>query len=197
MSEGEFWTLVLSAINAFIVLVLAAITGWYAWSAKRQAKAAEKQAESARKQAEFAERTLTFFQTQTEEQTRIAIAMLVGSVAELMGAANYWHGRLIQYGSVTKIENVRLLPSEWAVSLERAKEIPPSLYQELQNLQRLSRDISRSIEQFSATDLTYRSTAQTREIQQRLAQLIRDCKTVFNKLGPLLPRGLIDGYLAG
>ena len=185
----------LAIINVIIVFVLACITAWYAWSANRQAKAAEKQAIAARAQAEYAESTLKFFQGQVEEQTRIAILTLVGCIQELRQAADDWYRRLEPWGAITETTDVRLLPNEWAISLERAKDIPPSLYQQLQKLQKSSRTVSRNIEHFSAMGAAYRSQMQADQIRTSLATLISECTTVFNKLGPLLPADLINGYV--
>jgi hypothetical protein len=195
IKDMGWWIEVAQLVNAASVFILVLVTGYYAYESKKTREAADKQARASSDQAQAAEKTLAFLQAQIEEQTRIAVATLVGSVAELMGAANYWHGRMIQWGAITETVNANLLPSEWTLSLERARNIPPLLYQELQNLQRSSRGISCRIEQFSAMNANYRGAMQATEIQNELAELSRACITVFNKLGPLLPPGLIDGYL--
>lgn len=195
MSRFEHWTLVLTAANAFIVLVLAAITWWYAKSAKRQAESSDKQAEAASKQADFAKRTLEFFQKQTEEQSRIATLTLVGCVLELKDSASHWHNRMTGWAMTITETTVQLLPSEWAISLERAKDIPPPLYQQLQKLQKSSRAICRSIEQFSTIPANYQRQTQADEIMASLASLINDCITVFNQLGPSVGGDLLKGYV--
>ncbi len=177
-----------SWINAVTVVVLAVITWWYARSAKRQANAASKQAKAA-------ELTLAHLQSEIEEHKLIGIAMLVGSVLELKAAVDHWHERMTRWGAIAETVNASILPNEWAISLERAKQIPLSLYQELQNLQRSSRAVSRGIEQFTAMAVAYRGQMQADEIKKQLAKLSNDCIAVFNKLGNFLPPGLIDGYL--
>lgn len=202
MNNIESWINAAQLVNAASIVVLVAVTWYYATTTHRileesekLRKATEEQAQAVGKQAEYAEQTLKFFQRQVEDQTRIAMMTLVGSVLELKQSADYWNGRMASYGSIREITNLRLLPNEWAASLERTKGITSGLYQELQNLQRSSRAISRTIEQFSATDLTFRSNIQAQEIQKELTKLSGDCIEVFNELGRLLPPGLVEGYL--
>jgi len=169
------------------VVILAAITAWYAWSANRQASAAESQAKAASKQAEAAERTLAHLQSQIDEQTSIALATLLGSVTELREAAAHWHQQIIRPMPLDETIEVNLLPPQWVASLERARKISPVLFERLQSLQRSSRDVSRSIRQYCATMPPNRSGGEPGRIQEQLQKVDHDCVDVWNGIARLLP----------
>ncbi len=185
------WLLILNSaipswISAVTIVVLAIITWWYAKSAKRQANAAESQASAATKQAEAAERTLTFLQSQIEDQAGTAITALQANVVDLKEWANHWYQRMMQGVSLTEESEADRLPNEWAVPLERARRrISPALYQELQSLQRSNAEVSRLINQFCATERNHRQDAELKRIRELLAGIMSRCDAVSTKFGNL------------
>jgi len=174
-----------SWVNAVTVVVLAFITWRYARSAKKQADASESQAKAAMKQAEAAERHLAILQSQIQEQAGRALATLKENIAELKQAADHWSESMYSWGQLTAQTGADLLPSEWLASLEHARRISTDLYQDLMTLQRLSRKVSLSINQFSAKAATYRSQAEAEEIKKVLLEISNRCIAISKKLGEL------------
>lgn len=176
-------------INAVTVVVLAAITGWYAIHAKRQAgaaeaqaKAAESQAQAAFKQADIAERQLAILQAQIQEQVGIASANLKASVEELKQRADSWSVRMNAWGQLTTLEGTDILPPEWSVVIEHARKVSPALFQQLLDLRAASRDVSLMIDQFSSTNQSYRKDSTATVIKGKLAAISAGCSAALASL---------------
>jgi hypothetical protein len=173
-------------INALTVVVLAAITWWYARIAKRQADAAESQAKAALKQAEVAERQLDILQSQIQEQAGTALATMKENIAELQQTANHWFQRVQLWGQLTPQSGVELLPAGWHVSLEYARKIAPQLYEELVTLQRSSKKASMMIEQFTSKAATYRSDTEANQIKDLVVQIMKGSEAASAKLSAVV-----------
>ena len=172
-------------VNAVTVVVLAVITWRYARSAKRQAAASEQQAKAATKQAAAAERQISILQSQIEQQAGFALATLKECISELQQTANDWAQRMILWGQLTPQAGISILPDGWAVSLEHARCMAPDLYQELLTIQRLSKQASRSIDEFTTKAAAYRGASEPDQIQVLLVQIQNGCEAAAKRLAPL------------
>jgi len=183
-------------INAVTVVVLAGITWWYASNAKRQADAAESQAAAATKQAdaaesqaraalkqaEAAERQLTILQAQIEERVGIASEKLKANIKELQQAANSWSQRMVSWGQLTAQSGTDILPKEWSIVIEHARNMSPDLYRELLALGASCRDVCRLIDEFSSTRENNRNGAVANAISGKLAAISDGCRSTLSKL---------------
>src|SRR5208283_5216169 len=86
----EGWIAVASVVNAFTVVLLAAITFWYAKSAKRQAEAARQQASAAQQQATAASATLATLRQQMEDTAEIGKTVMVASIDSTLRRIEEW-----------------------------------------------------------------------------------------------------------
>ena len=173
-------------VNALTVIVLAAITWWYARNANRQADAAESQAKAAIKQAEVGERQLAILQAQVQEQAGIAAARLKENIAELHQAATHWLERMRAWGQLTEQKTeLDLLPTDWSASIEHARKVSPEMYRELLTLQRASRNVGLLMGQFSSRAPSYRRENEVAEINKQLSWIIERCEAMAKNLGTI------------
>jgi len=78
------------SFNAVTVVLLAAITFWYAKSAKRQAEAARQQASAAQQQATAASATLATLRQQMEDTAEIGKTVMVASIDSTLRRIEEW-----------------------------------------------------------------------------------------------------------
>lgn len=90
-------------VNAFAVVVLAAITAYYAWTtkkileeSKKMREAAEKQAESARSQASVAFGTLRHLRQQMQDVQHLGYSIIGLTIDKLVRSIDDWRRRDIR-----------------------------------------------------------------------------------------------------
>lgn len=183
IKDMSWWIKVAQLVNAASVFILVLVTTYYAYTTNGILKESKKTREAADKQAQAAEKTLAFLQAQIEEESKTALATLLGNVLELRKAAAHWSQEIVRPMPVNQTIEADLLPPEWAASLEKARRISPELFQKLQSLQRSSREVSRSIERFYAIVPAGRDSSQIRE---HLAKIDHECVEVLGQIAPLV-----------
>jgi len=80
--------------NVVLVLLLAAITTYYAWHAKRQADASNQEVAASKRQADIAQQTLDFLLRQTEQQRRIDLSAVSFNLEAAIHMVDQWQTRI-------------------------------------------------------------------------------------------------------
>ena len=138
--KPESWTAIASVVNAVTVVVLAAVTYWYARSAKRQAAASEaqalaanaqaiasqQQASAAQQQATAAYQSLLALRHQLDDAAEIGRAMVETRIVSTLRRIDEWEspGRLETMATEGRLpSNFTLVPADETYLIESARRI--------------------------------------------------------------------------
>ena len=80
--------------NVVLVLLLAAITTYYAWHAKRQADASHQEVAASKRQADIAQQTLDLLLRQTEQQRQIDLSTVSFNLEAAIHMVDQWQTRM-------------------------------------------------------------------------------------------------------
>ena len=80
--------------NVVLVLLLAGITTYYAWHAKRQADASQQQVAASKRQADIAQQTLNLLLRQTEQQRQIDVSTVSFNLEAAIHMVDQWQTRM-------------------------------------------------------------------------------------------------------
>lgn len=196
------WMAIASVVNAVTVVVLAIITAWYAFSAKRQANAAENQAKAATVQAEAAKsqslaahsqataalETIAALREETFNQRATARQVVLHSIQTAISNIEYWEGQgTLESRAQQRAfpQTIALLPSNQSYALDSARMLSHDLASQLNTAFNILGRATSHIESMRVTQqdqlnmqLVTRQSGETRELLAEAKALIQKCQTL-------------------
>ena len=107
--------------NVVLVLLLAAITTYYAWHAKRQADASQQQVAASNRQADIAQQTLNLLLRQTEQQRQIDVSTVSFNLEAAIHMVDQWQTRMRSDGYPQLPDVIELRPTNFSSSVANAE----------------------------------------------------------------------------
>jgi hypothetical protein len=108
--------------NVVLVLLLAAITTYYAWHAKREADASHQEVAASKRQADIAQQTLDLLLRQTEQQRQIDKSAVSFNLEAAIHMVDQWQTR-IRSDSYRQLPDViELRPTNFSSSIANAEK---------------------------------------------------------------------------
>ena len=120
--------------NVVLVLLLAAITTYYAWHAKRQADASHQEVAASKRQADIAQQTLDFLLRQTEQQRRIDLSAVSFNLEAAIHMVDQWQTRIRSDSYPQLPDVIELRPTNFSssVAIDSRSTPPERVYERLQ-----------------------------------------------------------------
>jgi hypothetical protein len=109
--------------NVVLVLLLAAITTYYAWHAKRQADTSNRQIAASNRQADIAQRTLDLLLKQTEQQQQIDLSTVSFNLKGAVHMVDQWQTRLRSDSYPQLPDVIELRPTNFGSSVANADRV--------------------------------------------------------------------------
>ena len=109
--------------NVLLVLVLAGVNIYYAWHSKRQADATQAQVDASQRQAEIAEQSLSLLRKQMAVQRTADLATVSLQIKVATHTIDDWLKRIGGEGFPQLPEEIRILPADFSVAIQRANTI--------------------------------------------------------------------------
>ena len=106
--------------NVVLVLLLAGITTYYAWHAKRQADASQQQVAASKRQADIAQQTLNFLLRQTEQQRQIDVSTVSFNLEAAIHMVDQWQTRMRSDGYPQLPDVIEIRPTNFSSSVATA-----------------------------------------------------------------------------
>ena len=106
--------------NVVLVLLLAAITTYYAWHAKRQADASQQQVAASNRQADIAQQALNLLLRQTEQQWQIDVSTVSFNLEAAIHMVDQWQTRMRSDGYPLLPDVIELRPTNFSSSVASA-----------------------------------------------------------------------------
>jgi hypothetical protein len=100
--------------NVVLVLLLAAITTYYAWHAKRQADASHQEVAASKRQAAIAQQTLDFLLRQSEQQRQIDLSTVSFNLEAAIHMVDQWQTRIRSDSYPQLPDVIELRPTNFA-----------------------------------------------------------------------------------
>ena len=127
MFVPQWLTDIAAVVNAAAVLILVAVTAWYAWSTHRILRATKRQ-------ADVAEASLNVAQHQLQEQAQIGKMIIANAIQTATADIEYWKEIGVLNLAATRAlpANIDLVPANAGSALEHASRISKEAAAELQ-----------------------------------------------------------------
>jgi hypothetical protein len=109
--------------NVVLVLLLAAITTYYAWHGKRQADASSQQVAASKRQADIAQQTLDLLLRQTEQQRQIDLSTVSFNLEAAIHMVDQWQTRLRSDSYPQLPDVIELRPTNFSTSMANADRV--------------------------------------------------------------------------
>ena len=106
--------------NVVLVLLLAGITTYYAWHAKRQADASQQQVAASKRQADIAQQTLNLLLRQTEQQRQIDVSTVSFNLEAAIHMVDQWQTRMRSDAYPQLPDVIELRPTNFSSSVVNA-----------------------------------------------------------------------------
>ena len=106
--------------NVVLVLLLAGITTYYAWHAKRQADASQQQVAASKRQADIAQQTLNLLLRQTEQQRQIDVSTVSFNLEAAIHMVDQWQTRMRSDGYPQLPDVIEIRPTNFSSSVASA-----------------------------------------------------------------------------
>ena len=106
--------------NVVLVLLLAAITTYYAWHAKRQADASHQEVAASKRQADIAQQTLDLLLRQTEQQRQIDLSTVSFNLEAAIHMVDQWQTRMRSDGYPQLPDVIEIRPTNFSSSVVNA-----------------------------------------------------------------------------
>jgi hypothetical protein len=104
------------------VLMLAAITTYYAWHAKRQADASHQEVAASKRQADIAQQTLDFLLRQAEQQRQIDLSAVSFNLEAAIHMVDQWQTRIRSDSYPQLPDVIELRPTNFSSSVANAEK---------------------------------------------------------------------------
>ena len=108
--------------NVVLVLLLAAITTYYAWHAKRQADASHQEVAASKRQADTAQQSLDFLLRQTEQQRQIDLSAVSFNLEAAIHMVDQWQTRMRSDAYPQLPDVIELRPTNFSSSVANAEK---------------------------------------------------------------------------
>ena len=108
--------------NVVLVLLLAAITTYYAWHAKRQADASHQEVAASKRQADIAQQTLDLLLRQTEQQRQIDLSTVSFNLEAAIHMVDQWQTRMRSDSYPQLPDVIELRPTNFGSSIANAEK---------------------------------------------------------------------------
>ena len=108
--------------NVVVVLLLAAITTYYAWHAKRQADASHQEVAASKRQADIAQQTLDLLLRQTEQQRQIDLSTVSFNLEAAIHMVDQWQTRMRSDSYPQLPDVIELRPTNFSSSIANAEK---------------------------------------------------------------------------
>jgi hypothetical protein len=109
--------------NVVLVLLLAVITTYYAWHAKRQADASHQEVAASKRQADIAQQTLDLLLRQTEQQRQIDLSAVSFNLEAAIHMVDQWQTRLRSDSYPQLPDVIELRPTNCSTSIANADRV--------------------------------------------------------------------------
>ncbi len=109
--------------NVVVVLLLAAITTYYAWHAKRQADASHQELAASKRQADIAQQTLELLLKQTEQQRQIDLSAVSFSLEAAIHMVDQWQTRMRSDSYPQLPDVIEIRPTNFSSSIVNADRV--------------------------------------------------------------------------
>ena len=106
--------------NVVLVLLLAAITTYYAWHAKRQADASQQQVAASNRQADIAQQTLDLLLRQSEQQRQIDLSAVSFNLEAAIHMVDQWQTRMRSDSYPQLPDVIEIRPTNFSSSVANA-----------------------------------------------------------------------------
>jgi uncharacterized membrane protein len=106
--------------NVVLVLLLAGITTYYAWHAKRQADASQQQVAASTRQADIAQQTLNLLLRQTEQQRQIDVSTVSFNLEAAIHMVDQWQTRMRSDAYPQLPDVIEIRPTNFSSSVANA-----------------------------------------------------------------------------
>ena len=106
--------------NVVLVLLLAGITTYYAWHAKRQADASQQQVAASKRQADIAQQTLNLLLRQTEQQRQIDVSTVSFNLEAAIHMVDQWQTRMRSDAYPQLPDVIEIRPTNFSSSVVNA-----------------------------------------------------------------------------
>jgi hypothetical protein len=108
--------------NVVLVLLLAVITTYYAWHAKRQAEASNQEVAASKRQADIAQQTLDLLLRQTEQQRQIDLSAVSFNLEAAIHLVDQWQTRMRSDFYPQLPDVIELRPTNFSSSIANAEK---------------------------------------------------------------------------
>ena len=108
--------------NVVVVLLLAAITTYYAWHAKRQADASHQEVAASKRQADIAQQTLDLLLRQTEQQRQIDLSAVSFNLEAAIHMVDQWQTRMRSDSYPQLPDVIEIRPTNFCSSIANAEK---------------------------------------------------------------------------
>jgi hypothetical protein len=108
--------------NVVLVLLLAVITTYYAWHAKRQADASHQEVAASKRQADIAQQTLDLVLRQTEQQRQIDLSAVSFNLEAAIHMVDQWQTRMRSDSYPQLPDVIELRPTNFGSSIANAEK---------------------------------------------------------------------------
>jgi hypothetical protein len=109
-------------VNVVLVLLLAFLTTYYAWHAKRQADASHQEVAASKRQADIAQQTLDFLLRQTEQQRQIDLSTVSFNLEAAIHMVDQWQTRIRSDSYPQLPDVIELRPTNFSSSVANAEK---------------------------------------------------------------------------
>ena len=106
--------------NVVLVLLLAGITTYYAWHAKRQADASQQEVAASKRQADIAQQTLNLLLRQTEQQRQIEVSTVSFNLEAAIHMVDQWQTRMRSEAYPQLPDVIEIRPTNFSSSVVNA-----------------------------------------------------------------------------
>ena len=106
--------------NVVLVLLLAGITTYYAWHAKRQADASQQQLAASKRQADIAQQTLDLLLRQSEQQRQIDLSAVSFNLEAAIHMVDQWQTRMRSDSYPQLPDVIEIRPTNFSSSVANA-----------------------------------------------------------------------------
>ena len=108
--------------NVVLVILLAFLTTYYAWHAKRQADASHQEVAASKRQADIAQQTLDLVLRQTEQQRQIDLSAVSFNLEAAIHMVDQWQTRMRSDSYPQLPDVIELRPTNFSSSVANAEK---------------------------------------------------------------------------
>ena len=109
--------------NVVVVLLLAGITTYYAWHAKRQADASQQEVAASKRQADIAQQSLDILLKQTEQQRQIDLSTVRFNLEAAVHMVDQWQTRMRSDAYPQLPDVIEIRPMNFSSSIVNADRV--------------------------------------------------------------------------